>query len=57
MGNKTFMMMDQPQPSRKRTAEEAFCPTKSEKNRKKEDSQWSEIQEGRKRRRGGGHDG
>ena len=35
MGNKTFMMMDQPQLSRKRTAEEASSPTKPEKNRKK----------------------
>ena len=32
MGNKTFVMMDQPQPSS--TVEEAFCPTKPEKNRK-----------------------
>ena len=35
MGNETFLMMNQPQPSRKRTVEEAFGPTKPEKNRKK----------------------
>ena len=33
--NKTFMMMDQPQPSSKRAVEEAFSPIKPEKNRKK----------------------
>ena len=48
MGNKLFMMMDQPQPSRKRSAEEALGPTKPEKNRKKRIPNGQRSEEGEK---------
>ena len=48
LGNKTFMMMDQPQPSRKRTVEEAFDPTTPEKNRKKRIPNCQRSEEGEK---------
>ena len=42
------MMMDQPQPSRKRTVDEAFSPTKPEKNRKKRIPDGQRSEEGEK---------
>ena len=47
-GNKIFMMMDRPQPSRKRTVEEAFGPMKPEKNRKKRIPNGQRSKEGEK---------
>ena len=48
LGNRTFIMIDQPQPSRKRTAEEAFGPTTPEKNRKKRIANGQRSNEGEK---------